>query len=138
MCPLIPINCDFLKIIPIAKETEFELQSMKKDTAGTAELLDQFYRVEVGHQQDFLVEDKNDSISNFDRLTEQSFAGYVRFRQHGVHQHRGAYQISVLWGLRGDIVCFVPKILQCSGWTSWLPQSADQKKLFGSSKVILW
>lgn len=67
MCPLIPINCDFLKIIPIAKETEFELQSMKKDTAGTAELLDQFYRVEVGHQQDFLVEDKNDSISNFDR-----------------------------------------------------------------------
>ena len=51
MCPLIPINCDFLKIIPIAKETEFELQSMKKDTAGTAELLDQFYRVEVGLQQ---------------------------------------------------------------------------------------
>jgi len=28
------------------EETEFELQSMKKDTAGTAELLDQFYRVE--------------------------------------------------------------------------------------------
>ena len=32
----------------IAKETEFELQSMKKETAGTAEMLDQFYRVEVG------------------------------------------------------------------------------------------
>ena len=30
------------------KETEFELQSMKKETVGTAELLDQFYRVEVG------------------------------------------------------------------------------------------
>ena len=32
----------------IAQETEFQLQSMKKETVGTAELLDQFYRVEVG------------------------------------------------------------------------------------------
>ena len=34
----------------ITQETEFELQSMKKETVGTAELLDQFYRVEVGDQ----------------------------------------------------------------------------------------
>ena len=34
-----------------SKETEFELQSMKKETAGTAELLDQFFRVEVGVRQ---------------------------------------------------------------------------------------
>ena len=27
--------------------------------------------------------------------------------------------------------------LQRSGWTSWLPQSANQKKLFGPSKVVL-
>ena len=36
----------------IAQETEFELQSMKKETVGTAELLDQFYKVEVGDQPD--------------------------------------------------------------------------------------
>ena len=35
------------------------------------------------------------------------------------------------------ILCVSSQKLQCSGWTSWLPQSADQKKLFGSSEVVL-
>ena len=43
--------CFYSKYIKIRlflfKETEFELQSMKKESAGTVELLDQFFRVEV-------------------------------------------------------------------------------------------
>ena len=35
-----------IRLLPF-KEIEFELQSMKKESAGTVELLDQFFRVEV-------------------------------------------------------------------------------------------
>ena len=35
-----------IRLFPF-QETEFELQSMKKESAGTVELLDQFFRVEV-------------------------------------------------------------------------------------------
>ena len=71
----------------IAQETEFELQSMKKETVGTVELLDQFYRVEVSHQQHAQIEDTettrqhqiNNNWFHYGRFTEHIFAGYVRF-----------------------------------------------------------
>ena len=112
---------------------------MKKETVGTVELLDQFYRVEVGDQLDAPTRCTNkytnlqstllQDMFDFDNMGFTNTVEHIKFLSCG--------DCEVMFSVMENLSSVPFNELQRSGWTSWLPQSANQKKLFGPSKVVL-